>query len=155
MNFSVTELKQFKVNQKEEEGSPESLIWDYPDFAKFVGKVKLSAEARLISENVLVTGQVSANLRFNCVKCLNEFEYYHQARFQQIYSFEGEIIDISNEVRESFLIDLPMHPVCNPNCKGVLPNQANQHNPSVLYSDELKSDPRWDALKKINKNKEK
>jgi uncharacterized protein len=150
MKFSVTELKQFKVVEKTEEYDPQRLIWDPPEFAIFLGRIGVQAEAKLISEDVMVEGEITSKIKLKCVRCLNEFEKSHDAKFQQIYSIEGEIIDISTEIRESLLIDLPMHPVCQPSCPGVVPNRTSQDNPSVFYSDELKSDPRWDKLKKIN-----
>ncbi len=150
MKFSATEIKQFKTVEKEGDFESSALIWEAPDYVRFKGPVHVKAEAKLVDTDTLINGRVSAPIQMTCVRCLNDFETTHQADFQQIYSFQGEIIDISSEIRESFLIDLPLHPICNPNCQGVLPGKANQDKPSVLYSDELKSDPRWDKLKKIN-----
>jgi len=150
MKFSSTELKQFKIIEKDEEYNPEKIIGDSLDHAVFLGKIKVSAQAKLIDNNVFVKGEISSRIKFRCVRCLNEFEKGHSTKFQQFYSLEEEIIDLSNEIRESILIDLPLHPVCQINCKGVVPELASQNNPSTFYSEELKSDPRWDQLKKIN-----
>jgi uncharacterized protein len=55
-------------------------------------------------------------------------------------------IDISPFIYEEIMTSLPIKPLCDLNCKGIVVNTTNtKHNESW-------GDPRWDALRKLKDN---
>jgi uncharacterized protein len=85
------------------------------------------------SEGVYVSGRLHSKIEADCVRCLetagipisiqvDELFYYplHNAPPGAL-TFEGDsgFIDLAPLVRELGLLDMPINPVCRPNCQGL------------------------------------
>lgn len=83
-------------------------------------------------QGILVQGQFEGETPAECVRCLNGFEQRLHASFSELYAFdersvtdsglilpEDANIDLEELTREYLLIDLPISPVCTPDCKGL------------------------------------
>lgn len=98
-------------------------------------------------QGILVHGAFQGETPAECVRCLTEFDQPLQASFDELYAFdhrsitdsglilpEDANIDLEPLVREYLLIEMPISPVCNPDCKGLcvicgenLNETTNQH----------------------------
>lgn len=71
-------------------------------------------EARLFETELLITGQVSATFRLRCDRCLEEFDY--EVILDQLtlsFDVKGKFeADITEELREEVLLELPGYPKC-------------------------------------------
>ena len=85
-------------------------------------------------QGILVHGTFQGQAPAECVRCLNEFNQPLQATFDELYAFdkrsttesglilpEDAYIDLEPLVREYLLIEMPISPVCKPDCKGLCP----------------------------------
>jgi uncharacterized protein len=79
-------------------------------------------------ESIVVTGSLSTTASCTCRRCLEPFEAPVVAEVQEIYEprptegetyqLEGEEIDLEPLVRDALLLDLPLAPLCRPDCAG-------------------------------------
>ncbi|HTJ68758.1 MAG TPA: DUF177 domain-containing protein [Actinospica sp.] len=114
-----------------------------------------------VVEGVLATGRVSGSLVAECVRCLDPVEVEVDADFQELFYYDledltaeeleeavsvvEELVDVEALVRDALMLDLPLQPLCEPDCPGLcaecgasLAEDPEHHHDSV--------DPRWAAL---------
>jgi uncharacterized protein len=95
---------------------------------------ELQVEVQLedVSGGVLVTGTVIAPLAGECARCLDEFASSTQVSFQELYAAEpsengdddgylldGDLLDLEPALRDALVLDLPLSPLCDPDCAGL------------------------------------
>lgn len=89
--------------------------------------------------SVLVQGRLALQLRCECVRCLKSFEY--RLSFDSwscLVPLEGEdkvlvcndCVDLTPYVREDIVLALPQHPLCEPECPGLMAASPNGARPS-------------------------
>ncbi len=83
-------------------------------------------------QGLLVIGKFSATTPAQCVRCLIDVEQKLQIEFSELYAFsprsaselglilpEDGNIDLEPIIREYLLIEIPISPLCRPECKGL------------------------------------
>jgi uncharacterized protein len=98
------------------------------DLATFHGLARIGHTP----QGLLVIGKFTATLPTQCVRCLIDFELTLQIEFSELYAFsprsmsesglilpEDGNIDLEPIVREYLLIEIPISPLCRPDCKGL------------------------------------
>ncbi len=111
-----------------------------PDFetVDFQGIVRINRTP----QGLLFQGEFNARESEQCVRCLARFWQPLQGEFEELYAFhparnsgtydrtvsESELIlpddanvDLAPLVRETLLLDVPISPLCRPDCKGLCP----------------------------------
>ncbi|MGB9586009.1 MAG: YceD family protein, partial [Anaerolineales bacterium] len=58
-------------------------------------------------------------------------------------------LDLSSIIREYMLLDIPISPLCKPDCKGLCPICGENQNEVTCHHDEPEIDPRLMALRSI------
>lgn len=147
-------------------GSSREFLFDFPhihlqpdlDLIDLSGKTKITRTP----QGLLVETQMHANFLAECGRCLNEFEQQLNIDFTELYAFSGQtlsetdlklpedgMIDLTHLVREYMLLDIPINPVCTPECKGFcsicgesLKENSHSHDEDVI-------DPRLAVLKEL------
>jgi DUF177 domain-containing protein len=85
-------------------------------------------------QGLLLQGDFSAKMELECVRCLEEYTQAIAWSFTDLYAFdtrslsesnllvpeEGQI-DLEPLLREYALLEIPIQPVCKPDCKGLCP----------------------------------
>ncbi len=119
---------------------------------------------------VLVTGKVSTTVVLECSRCLTPFEQELEATFEaqcDIRTFhllaEGLTVEEGEEVtaifdansadlwelsRQALVVNLPMRPLCRPECKGLCP-QCGANLNETQCGCSLPADPRWAPLEAL------
>ena len=90
--------------------------------------------------------KMHAIVNTQCVRCLAEFQQPLDIDFTEMYAFsqksvtdaellvpEDGHIDLGELVREYMLIEVPINPLCTPNCKGLCP--VCGENPNISHCD--------------------
>jgi uncharacterized protein len=93
-----------------------------------------------VVEGVLATGRVSGSLVGECVRCLDPVEVEVDADFQELFYYDLEAL-----VRDAVMLDLPLQPLCEPDCPGLCPQCGVPLAENPGHSHDA-VDPRWAAL---------
>lgn len=129
-------------------------------------EIDLDLTLQAVSEGVLVTGSVSAPIEGECSRCLESFTddleleitelfaYPDSATEQtteedEIYRLVDDMIDIEPVITDAVGLELPLQPLCEPDCAGLCPEcgvrmaiAGPDHTHEIL-------DPRWAGLAKF------
>ncbi|MHC1781481.1 MAG: DUF177 domain-containing protein [Anaerolineaceae bacterium] len=83
-------------------------------------------------KGVLVEVDISVEMKNECVRCLAEFSQTIVMEFSEMYAFNKRAvsesglilpddgnIDLAPLVREYLLLEIPIRPLCKPDCKGL------------------------------------
>jgi DUF177 domain-containing protein len=86
-------------------------------------------------QGIIVQGEFQGKASVECVRCLTDFEQPLHATFDELYAFdkrsmtesglilpEDMNIDLEPLVREYLLIEIPISPICRPDCRGLCPD---------------------------------
>ena len=124
----------FLVNQNV--GTYRDIDFEYDDLtlAKDLVLTDFSGIARIgrTVQGLLVQGDFKANTILECVRCLSEYKQNLRAVFKELYAFherdmteselllpENGFIDLEALIREYMLLEIPITPICKPECKGL------------------------------------
>ena len=146
MRFSVAEIKNSGVVQQSEDFDASSFLGAPPQFIGFPKPLHVEAEAQKTESEIVLHGTVTTGILYTCARCLENFERKFEADFHQIFSFDQEFFDISNEIREAVFIDLPIKSVCRDDCKGLCPTCGVSRN---VVSCRCEEAPRNTALSNL------
>ncbi|MGW5139598.1 YceD family protein [Nocardia beijingensis] len=129
-------------------------------------QVAFDLQLQAVSEGVLVTGTVSAPLEGECSRCLEPFTdavtlqvtelfAYPDSTTEQtteddeVYRMDDDLIDLEPVVIDAIGLELPLQPLCTPDCAGLCPEcgvrmaiAGSDHRHEIL-------DPRWAGLAKF------
>jgi len=117
-------------------GSYRDIHFDFPelhlppdlDVTRFSGTVRISRTP----QGLLCEGTFTALRTSDCVRCLEPFDQSLKTEFSEVYAFkshnftesglfvpEDGNIDLSPVIREYLMLDLPIKPLCKPDCLGL------------------------------------
>lgn len=95
--------------------------------------VSVSGSITNTGDGFLVQGEVFYTYRTNCNRCLEsisgsgnveiteQFASYTPTGADEFYHFQGDLIDLSDCLREQVLLSLPMKYTCKEDCRGLCP----------------------------------
>jgi len=93
----------------------------------FLDAWAVHAQALEVGDEVEMFGQVSGNIRLQCVRCLDWFKNSISADWELKVPSSEIYADVGEELREQILLSLPVKPLCRSNCPGVKP----KNNPDI------------------------
>ena len=94
-------------------------------------------------DNIRVTGRVTAPLALSCSRCLEDFTSFVDTNFTIIFrkdsvvtsstedelelgemdllssTYSGDEIDLTHEIEEQIVMEIPLKPLCSESCKGL------------------------------------
>ncbi len=141
----------------------------YDDKSK--NDVYVFLKAFKVGDKVLIDGKAEAETSLVCSRCLKEFSYpmnvkfdveyvpfrefagageYELAREELDLSFyKNDEIDIEELVMEHLLLALPMKPLCSSDCLGLCPKCGKDLNKGICECRADEIDPRLSPLKNL------
>ncbi|MGW4089620.1 YceD family protein [Nocardia sp. NPDC004750] len=126
-------------------------------------RLEFDLQLQAVSEGVLVTGTVEAPIEGECSRCLEPFTDAVSLRLtelfaypdstteqttedDEIYRMDDDLIDLEPVVIDAVGLELPLQPLCTPDCAGLCPEcgvrmaiAGSDHRHEIL-------DPRWAGL---------
>ena len=107
--------------------------------AVFLEPAHADVSVRLVGDEILVQGEVSARLSFVCSRCLTPFEFPVASRFDLVYLpedidalseelsddkmdqmyYTGRQLDLRAAVLEQLNLTFPAKPLCATDCEGI------------------------------------
>ena len=97
-------------------------------------------------DNVYVTADIETKIRVECGRCITPFEVDISATLELLFSigsespeeseaderyFDGETLDISEDVRQVLVLEIPTWPICSETCEGLCPECGADLNMSA------------------------
>ena len=101
---------------------------------------------------LLVRGRVSIRLRLQCSRCACFFSTsVADSSFLRDYLVrDGQAtVDVTPDLREAVLLELPHYPVCRKDCRGVCPRCGRDLNEGPCECGPPETPGRWSALEKL------
>jgi uncharacterized protein len=126
---------------------------DEPD-VHFRQDIRHDLHVQVQGNALLVTGTLDTAVVLRCGRCLREFTRpLRVAQFVVHQPLAGEdSVDLTANVREDILLELPQRALCSPDCKGLCPVCGQDLNTKTCGCKPSTQDLRWQALDKININ---
>ncbi len=93
--------------------------------------LELDIKLEDVSDGVLVTARVTAEIAGECARCLEEFTSSTQVSFQELffaepgdggddgYLLDGDLLDLEPALRDALVLELPLSPLCSADCAGL------------------------------------
>ncbi len=111
-------------------------------------------------EGLLTQGAFTATVQATCARCLDDFNQPLRSEFSELFTFPSHAdattellvpsngkIDFAPLVREYLLLEVPISPICRPDCKGLCPQCGVNHNHEQCDCVIEVIDPRLEKLK--------
>jgi len=121
-------------------------------------EIDLDVRLEAVLEGVLVSGEASAPLVGECVRCLDRIESTVAVDFQELFAYEdgdvtdeeafqleGDLLDLEPVLRDAVVLELPLTPVCREDCPGLCSECGARLAEDPGHAHEV-ADPRWAAL---------
>jgi len=113
-------------------------------------------------QGLVVQGKFSAETKLECVRCLNEFTDPLKWEFTELYAFtkkslsESELLvpddaqlDLAPLIREYALLEIPINPLHDPECKGLCIECGQDLNIKDCGHSQDRDDSPFAELKKL------
>jgi uncharacterized protein len=121
--------------------------------------VALDLMLERVPEGIVVRGRISATWSAACSRCIEpvsgEISVHVNELFEtsplegETYKLEEDVIDLEPMVRDALLLELPLAPLCGPDCAGLCASCGANHNLTQCDCVTTEIDPRWAALRSL------
>jgi uncharacterized protein len=92
-------------------------------------ELALDVQLEGVTEGVLATVTVRAQLAGECARCLEPVSSTTEVRFRELFSYEaneeggyllnGDLLDLEPALRDALVLELPLAPLCADDCAGL------------------------------------
>lgn len=136
----------------------------------FGGEVSVRAELEKTGTQFHLKASISASGEFECDRCLSRVSSRLTPSYGMHYFTDGgnheecdpsevqlispgmHVIDITDDVRQTILLAIPLKVLCKNECAGLCPMCARNLNDGPCTCQENTHDTRWDQLRKLQRN---
>ena len=112
-----------------------------------------------VPEGIVVRGTLAAEWTAACSRCLEPVsgpisvhvdELFELVPLEgETYQLEEDVIDLEPMVRDALLLELPLAPLCSPDCEGLCATCGANRNLARCACVTTEIDPRWAALRSL------
>lgn len=138
--------------------------------------IEVDARLESVTEGVLLSADVYAIAKGECIRCLDPVEIVVERKIQELYNYppedgkgkkkkkqvdlddldvedelmmEGDVLDLEPPIRDAIVLSLPINPLCAQDCLGLCPECGGKW--SELPADHMHQlkDARWASLESL------
>jgi uncharacterized protein len=124
------------------------------------GELDFELVLESIDGGILVQGSIEGEYAGPCGRCLQEIVQPLRVRVAEIYRPPGgvweegyvisnEAVDLERAVRDAVGLEIPLNPLCRPDCAGLCPRCGADLNDGPCGCRVDEGDLRWSALKEL------
>jgi len=136
----------------------------------FGGEILVNAVLDKTGNQIYLKANVRTHGSFKCDRCAIPFEAPVSSEFQACYITEGEevvnvdpeelqmvppsfsVIDITDDIRQTILLAIPLKLLCSDTCRGLCPRCGLNFNTGSCECSDTIVDSRWEKLREIQQN---
>jgi uncharacterized protein len=154
----------FLINQSV--GSSRDFVFDYPelDLAPDLELIDIKGSARITrtAQGLLVQVRMQATTSTECSRCLTGMKQPLEVDFTELFAFsprtasesglilpEDGHIDLSPLLQEYMFLEIPINPLCRPDCSGLCPVCGEILGDEHHNHEDDQIDPRFADLKTL------
>ena len=113
-------------------------------------------------QGLIVQANFTAETTLECVRCLNDFDHNLEWEMTELYAFNEKSvsesglmlpddahIDLQPLIREYALLEVPIKPICKPDCKGLCSECGEDLNLTDCGHKEIAEESPFSALKDL------
>lgn len=147
-------------------GSSRDFYFDLPslslepdfDLKQLEGKVRITRTP----QGLLLQADFRALIQSECVRCLSNIDLELHTEFTELYAFsarstseselilpEDGFIDLGPLLREYLLLEIPINPLCSPECNGICAMCGEPQGENFHVHEVESGDPRLAKLKDL------
>lgn len=147
-------------------GSSRDFYFDLPVLSiepdLYLRDLKGTARISRTPQGLLVQTEVEAMIQSECVRCLTDTDQALKADFTELYAFslrntseselilpEDGFIDLGPLVREYLVLEIPINPLCRPDCIGLCAVCGEPQGDQFHVHEVESGDPRLAVLKDL------
>lgn len=143
---------------------------------EFLAPLKAALRAQKIGDMIEIEGNLSTVVRMNCGRCLQSFKMPLESSFALAYSqkepasehsdsnkeeleltaedmgliyYQGEEINLKNEIQEQVVLAFPLRTICKPDCRGLCAKCGADLNTEECDCDRSPPAGKFAALKNL------
>jgi uncharacterized protein len=139
-------------------------------YCSFDKPLTFSGYATRNAEDVRVKGSLTGSIKSQCSRCLEAFTMTidlvmdtafvprrgdsedEDGTFEPgsiLSYYDGDSIDLLQEIKDLILVNLPIKPICRPDCRGLCPQCGAELNKSPCQCEQDKGLSPFDKLKEL------
>jgi len=152
MIIDVAKIPESGLKFNEEEPG-EILGLEEGDEFRSAGPVRCDLYAQVVDEILIVRGTLAAPIKARCARCTQIFSttVTDSGFLRDFPGIEGtEEVDITEDLREAILLDLPHFPLCDEDCKGLCDQCGKDLNSGPCGCRKMEEGGSWGALNNLN-----
>ena len=141
--FDMKDLRHEDFKEYEVLVPPASLSLNYEE-AEFIKLLSCAVQLfRQGEDNIYVTADIQTDISVECRRCITPFEVDITTKLELLFSigseaseeseaderyYDGETLDISEDVRQMLVLEIPAWPLCSETCEGLCPQCGAELN---------------------------
>jgi uncharacterized protein len=146
------------------------------DAVRIVSPVEATLRLDKVEQDLVAYGSLSGIVELQCARCLKNFDYRIASKFSVMYHpaekkgrheqhelksdeldtvfYTGDVLETNDLLKDQLILNLPMKPLCSPDCKGFCPDCGADRNLTACDCGSGERDTRFEALKRLKIEKE-
>jgi uncharacterized protein len=150
----IVSLIDMDIDEKSYQGEDPSSILELDDqkFVRAEGPVKYDLKINLVDCELVVRGEIKADVSFICMRCTEFFRVTVQdSSFLRVVQVNDntESVDLTGDIRETIILAFAVSPVCDSGCKGLCDQCGTNLNKEKCECVPPAGEDRWGALNEL------
>ncbi len=158
LNFNLRHLEKRSLRLEGEASAKELDLVEIDELMELAEPVRYDMTVERLGDNILVQGRLQCALACRCARCLKPFVHELDLRHWAVdLPLDGEdkvhvsndCVDLTPYVREDILLAFPQHPLCDPECRGLLGAAHSLQQPDRVETQAREVSSAWAELNKL------
>jgi uncharacterized protein len=157
ITFNLRHLEKKSLELQGELSAEELELTEVDEMVRLAEPVQYELFIERLNDSVLVRGSLESTLACQCVRCLRPFTRPLALEDwtcdlplegEEKVTITNDCVDLTPYLREDILLAFPQHPLCEPDCRGLLKPEHNL-NEAAGVDQVNDSSSAWAALNKL------
>ena len=155
--FNIRHLEEGPLSLKDELPVSELEVGDVDELIHVHEPLTYDLQVEKFEKGILVQGALRLPLDCECARCLKAYSHllalepwacHLSLEGEEKVSIINDRLDLTPYIREDILLAFPQHPLCGPECKGLVSERNDQSKPGLGREPESAS-VAWAELNKL------